>query len=468
MPKRPLEFNKSSAQLPPAKRTKTANESSQVQFSDLPAEILSMIFENLPPELIAQARLVSSSWNNAVTNKYHGPRSSGFNKYLNLFPDNKKNTALTYKSYLKELEINKEPFLEKQFSEIEAIKKNLTDCRGWSNLSHERKAEILKIREKDTNYAEAKRREALLDNIHVEVIRSKINLQSRNLNLNNLNLTRLPKALFTDENLQEFWQTLTQLILSDNQLSTLPTEIGRLQALTQLDLMYNQLTTLPAGIGKLQALTLLFLSHNQLTTLPAEIGSLQTLQVLSLSYNQLTTVPVEIGELQALTWLYLRHNQLTTLPAGIGRLQTLQELSLGHNQLTTLPSEIGSLQGLTDLHLDKNQLTTLPVEIGKLQALQKLYLDHNLFTTLPAEVCELQALIWLILKHNQFTTLPAEIGGLQALTRLDLDGNQLTLETLGQFGQRFGTYWVQETLGTQTRPNLVQKEESSNRNSPRP
>ena len=43
------------------------------------------------------------------------------------------------------------------------------------------------------------------------------------------------------------------------------------------------------------------LSDNQLTSLPAEIGQLTSLTWLHLSDNQLTSLPAEIGQLTSLT-----------------------------------------------------------------------------------------------------------------------------------------------------------------------
>ena len=68
--------------------------------------------------------------------------------------------------------------------------------------------------------------------------------------------------------------------------------------------------------AQLTNLKRLDLDDNQLTSLPPEIGQLTSLRVLSLSNNQLTSVPAEIGQLTNLQVLRLYSNQLTSLPAG--------------------------------------------------------------------------------------------------------------------------------------------------------
>ena len=47
-------------------------------------------------------------------------------------------------------------------------------------------------------------------------------------------------------------------------------------------------------------LRVLQLGDNQLTSLPAEIGQLTSLMVLDLRGNQLTSLPAEIGQLTSL------------------------------------------------------------------------------------------------------------------------------------------------------------------------
>jgi TonB family protein len=67
---------------------------------------------------------------------------------------------------------------------------------------------------------------------------------------------------------------LIRLILTNNQLRTLPREIGRLTDLTHLHLENNQLTALPLEIWRLTKLRKLDLTNNQLSERPAEAENL--------------------------------------------------------------------------------------------------------------------------------------------------------------------------------------------------
>jgi len=76
----------------------------------------------------------------------------------------------------------------------------------------------------------------------------------------------------------------------------------------------------------------LIMSHNQLKSLPAEIGNLVNLVHLDLSHNRLKTLPSQIGDLIQLKRLYLESNCLKNLPYELGKLD-LEELGLSNNPL---------------------------------------------------------------------------------------------------------------------------------------
>lgn len=136
-----------------------------------------------------------------------------------------------------------------------------------------------------------------------------------------------------------FWESLPggkQFLLQNPDLRTgSPLElkqalstwiIANCADITNLDLSNKQITALPPEIGLLTQLTRLDLSKNQLTTLPPTIGNLIRLQSLSVWNNQLATLPTQIGNLTQLTRLDLRLNRLTALPPEIDNLTQLEIL----------------------------------------------------------------------------------------------------------------------------------------------
>ena len=62
-------------------------------------------------------------------------------------------------------------------------------------------------------------------------------------------------------------------------------------SLTELDLSHNDLSMLPSTIGDLVYLMDLDLDGNKLTELPPEMKSLRSLMFLRLSHNQLSHIP---------------------------------------------------------------------------------------------------------------------------------------------------------------------------------
>ncbi|MEM7539454.1 MAG: leucine-rich repeat domain-containing protein, partial [Chloroflexota bacterium] len=220
--------------------------------------------------------------------------------------------------------------------------------------------------------------------------------------------------------------SVQRLYLDDNQLTSIPPELGRLSSIQTLDLNDNQLTSIPPEIGNLSSIQTLYLNDNQLTSIPSEIGNLSNLQTLYLDGNQLTSIPSEIGNLSSIETLNSNNNQLTSIPPEIGNLSNLTALWLSSNQLTQLPKEIGQLSELYSFFLSDNQLTDLPEEIGQLSEVHRILLNNNQLRKLPAGIGHLTKIEELNLSHNQLSTLPPEIGNLSEVWRLDLSYNQLS------------------------------------------
>ena len=191
----------------------------------------------------------------------------------------------------------------------------------------------------------------------------------------------------------------------------------------RLDLSEQGITELPPEIGKLCDLRELILIRNQLNCVPSEIGLLCSLRKLSLYENRLNNLPSEIGQLKVLQRLVLSKNNLITLPPEIGQLRVLQVFYLTHNQLNSLPSQFGQLSALQALDLEANKLEFFPPEILQICTLQRLYLRNNQLRSLPPEIKKLNSLQLLNLRNNQFSSLATEINYLKNLRVLDMRDN---------------------------------------------
>jgi len=118
------------------------------------------------------------------------------------------------------------------------------------------------------------------------------------------------------------------------------TNIDALVLIETLNLRENNLATLPPEIGGLTGLTELNLSQNQIMTLPPEIGNLVMLEILSLQYNLLVALPPEIGRLAGLENIFIHNNErLTALPLAIFDIPPLG-VHLDFELFEVLPQEI--------------------------------------------------------------------------------------------------------------------------------
>ncbi|XP_047379829.1 E3 ubiquitin-protein ligase LRSAM1 isoform X2 [Sciurus carolinensis] len=133
------------------------------------------------------------------------------------------------------------------------------------------------------------------------------------------------------------------LIVHTNHLtSLLPKSCSLLSLATikVLDLHNNQLTTLPEDIGQLAALQVLNVERNQLTYLPRSIGNLIQLQTLNVKDNKLKELPDTVGELRSLRTLDISENEIQRLPQMLAHVRTLETLSLDASSMIHPPPEV--------------------------------------------------------------------------------------------------------------------------------
>ena len=192
-------------------------------------------------------------------------------------------------------------------------------------------------------------------------------LAAQTVSLSSLGITALPtigsrcealmapgNSIATIEwpNLHACRASLTILNLSNNQLTSLPEQIGSCPRLLELLVGYNRLSSLPASFSKLTSLVCLALSGNRFTAVPEPTLSMASLQWLWLSNNSISTLPPKLHALSKLQSLQLNDNLLTALDVQLP--DSLLELDVSHNQLTELPETFRMPNGAEVGHASQN------------------------------------------------------------------------------------------------------------------
>ena len=137
------------------------------------------------------------------------------------------------------------------------------------------------------------------------------------LNLSNQGLTQVTSAVYNQAN-------ITELILSNNSIKTLPSQMGKMTNVVTFKIDHNLLEgSLIGEIRQMSKLQVLDVSYNNMTGMPAEIGQLSNLQTLDYSYNQITGLPNELSNLKNnlktfnLTGNPLTQTQISNLKASL-------------------------------------------------------------------------------------------------------------------------------------------------------
>ncbi|XP_051237390.1 leucine-rich repeat-containing protein 10 [Dicentrarchus labrax] len=191
----------------------------------------------------------------------------------------------------------------------------------------------------------------------------------RTLDLSTRQLRRLPvTACVFDE--------LVKLYLSDNNLSSLPTELQGLKKLQLLALDFNCFEELPAAVCRLPQLSILYLGNNRLYRLPRELGELKELNTLWLETNCFTVFPEVVCQLSNLKTLHLGYNQIQSLPRELSGLEELRSIWLAGNQLAEFPPVLLEMQLLAVIDVDRNRIRRFPC-LSHMQGLKLVIYDHN-------------------------------------------------------------------------------------------
>jgi Leucine-rich repeat (LRR) protein len=111
------------------------------------------------------------------------------------------------------------------------------------------------------------------------------------LDLSDKGLTKVGPEIYNQTN-------TTALILSNNNIQTLPSEMGKMTKLEVFTIDHNRLDGSLIGEIRKMPLKSLDVSYNNMTGMPAEIGQLNKLETLNYSYNKITGIPNEIANLK--------------------------------------------------------------------------------------------------------------------------------------------------------------------------
>ncbi|KAG4978218.1 hypothetical protein JHK82_037493 [Glycine max] len=238
------------------------------------------------------------------------------------------------------------------------------------------------------------------------------------------------------ENLISSWTMLTEFNSSKNLLNGIPTSIGGLSRLIRLDLHQNRISAIPSSIIGCHSLTELYLGsnsnlsrckNNNISTLPVEIGALSRLGTLDLHSNQLKDYPVEACKLSLLV-LDLSNNSLSGLPPEMGKMTTLRKLLLSGNPMRTLRSSLVSgptpallkfLRSRLSEDEDSEAVTTTKEVITMATRLsissKELSMEELGLSAVPSEVWESGEVIKLNLSRNSIQELPVELSSCVSL-----------------------------------------------------
>ena len=129
---------------------------------------------------------------------------------------------------------------------------------------------------------------------------------------------------------------LRVVFFSDNRFTELPAVLGQCAALEMVGFKANQIVDVP-GAALPPLLRWLILTDNQIETLPPEIGRCRQLQKLMLAGNRLSALPDALVNCRQLELLRLSANRFEALPAWLLTLPRLTWLACAGNPMSREP-----------------------------------------------------------------------------------------------------------------------------------
>ena len=189
----------------------------------------------------------------------------------------------------------------------------------------------------------------------------------KHVRINNIQLSRCDIRRIGPTAFQGQEDSLKNLNLQDNMLSSIPVEALRpLSNLALLDLSGNRISQVPDDAFATLRLTTLKLADNNITLSENALRGLdKTLKNLNLKGTRLRNIPPGVRNLPQLAFLDLAHNNIRNLSAGVlSRLDSLSAINLERNFIQVLEPDAftGVNDTLSSLSLLNNLITEFPTQ----------------------------------------------------------------------------------------------------------
>lgn len=163
---------------------------------------------------------------------------------------------------------------------------------------------------------------------------------------------------------------LQVLFCSGNCFTELPVALGQCQSLSMVGFRANQITSIKAAALP-PKLRWLILTGNQIASLPPEIGACPELQKVALSGNLLSALPAEMANCTKLELLRIGANRFEVLPEWLLSMPRLSWLGYSGNPVCAA-AEVQALKGMTNLSSAQGQTALAQIPWTTLQLKQKL------------------------------------------------------------------------------------------------
>ena len=134
---------------------------------------------------------------------------------------------------------------------------------------------------------------------------------------------------------------LFQLLLDHNQMDSIPESFNSLGCMTKLSCSDNAIRHIPLSASEnWTSLRYIDVSNNLLTSLPSNLNHWHQLQYINSSRNKLTSLPHEFGQLFKLEELHFSKNKIKELGKELGMLLSVHLVDFSYNHLEEVRSYV--------------------------------------------------------------------------------------------------------------------------------